>query len=161
MKKIIFAIVIALAMGCGTLTAKESDSIYKKGDKVITFEATGGILGFGLNEVVTFDFMRGETFGIGAGIAVSEGLVATIDGFLDIKLNKWNLGIGGGYNYQHKSQSFIFRAVHHGNEWDWGPMKAGLAIGCDWHLFSAEGSFSTILGILPRFIIGVNCQLIK
>ena len=45
---------------------------------------------------------------------------------IDFKINKWNLGIGGGYAYLAGSTSFVLRGVYHGNSWDWDPMKAGV-----------------------------------
>ena len=78
---------------------------------------------------------------------------------IDFKINKWNLGIGGGYAYLAGSTSFVLRGVYHGNSWEWDPMKAGWTIGTDWHTYSQDGSISAILAMLPRFVLGVNCQL--
>lgn len=98
MKKIISAIVFSFVVCCGSLFAESNGAGYKSGDNLFIFEATGCALGFGENQVVTFDHMVGDSFGIG----------------------------GGGYAYLAGSTSFVLRGVYHGNSWNWGPMKAGV-----------------------------------
>lgn len=167
MKKLLALLCAVVALGTFGLFAEDAE-VSETGSKknLLTFEVTGGVVGFGINEVVTYNYMFSNKFGIGAGINASEGMVGTIDGFVDFKVGKWNFGIGGGYSYSfaESSSDFMVRAIHHGNSWDWGPFKAGLTLGTDWHMFSVSGGESQadiikLLGIFPRFILGVNMEL--
>lgn len=160
MKKLISVITLSFTLFCGSLFA-ESNSGCSAGDNLFIFEVTGAAIGFGFNEVVTYDHMFSENFGVGGGVALTEGLAGTVDGFVDFKLRKWNLGIGGGYSYATSSSSFLLRGVYHGNSWDWGKMKAGWTIGSDWHLYNGAGNdnIGAVLGLIPRFVLGVNAQL--
>lgn len=164
MKKFITAVVCTLAMCCSSLFAEDNNSDYKAGDNVFIFEGTVGLLGFSVNEVVTFDHLFNETFGIGGGIALSEGVIGSIEGFLDLKVQKFNFGIGGGVNYAYGTPSILLRAVYHGNSWNWGKLKAGMTVGADWHiaknnLDEEDVTLGDLLAPFPRFIIGINAQL--
>ena len=175
MKKLFTVIFAVVALGTFGLFAEEAESSKTESKKnLLTFEATAGVIGFGINEVVTYDYMFNNNFGIGAGVNASEGMVGTIDGFVDLKFKKWNFGVGGGYSYARSSSDFLLRAVYHGDSWNWGPFKAGMTLGTDWHMFNigtgknqeiqsqTENTVNNILyimGILPRFVLGINMQL--
>jgi len=160
MKKLLAVIAALFVIGGSTLFAQEEKSVPKH---LFIGEATVGAIGFGVNEVFTYDFNFTDFFGLGAGIQATEGMIGTINGFIDFRLAKWNLGLGGGYSYMNNSENFLVRAVYHGNSWNWGPLKAGMTLGTDWQLSSAsgDGQAAALVGIItmvPRFIIGINVQ---
>lgn len=164
MKKILSVMAMLFVFGAATIFADPATDGKKH---LLTCEATAGVIAVGVNEVATYDFMFTENFGIGGGIAVSEGIIGDVDAFLDVKVWKWNFGVGGGYDWGFNTGSILFRAVYHGNSWQWGPGKAGMTLGADWHLAYMGDSknmtpgegFTQIIHVIPRFVIGINWQL--
>lgn len=167
MKKQLMVALAAFLLTSAFSFAKEPEN----SRNVITIEATGGLIGLGVNEVITYDFMIKPKFGIGAGVAASQGLIKDINGFLDLKVWKWNFGVGAGYDLDYSSNSFIARAVYQGSRWKWGTADAGLTLGTDWHLSATPSKeydelgelaldvTKNIIKIIPRFVLGINCKL--
>lgn len=164
-KKLLFALAL-LVFTSSTMFSKEPEN----SRNIITIEATGGLAGFSVNEVITYDFMIKPKFGIGVGVAASQGLIKDINGFIDLKVWKWNFGAGAGYDFDYSDKSLIARAVYQGSRWKWGTADAGLTLGTDWHLSSLSkeyddlGEFTldvtkNIIKIIPRFVLGINCKL--
>lgn len=173
MKKVIAA-VLGLMLSCSMVFAaeadenKESSSSSASSDfakNKITGEVYLTALGFAFNQVVTYDRMFSERFGIGAGILASESSWSDIGLFGDIRFaKKWSAGIGATFNLNSDADSvgYLMRCVYHGDSWQWGPGKAGFVLGVEEHVFGAEvdgDGIGVILYVLPRFVFGVNWQL--
>lgn len=154
--KKILAVLLCMA-AFGTAFADDGSPVASSNANVLTLEGTVGVIGFGINEVVTYNRMLNSTVGLGAGLALGEGIVGDANLFFDVKVDKWNFGIGGGYSWETSGVSFMVRAIHHGESWNWGSGKGGLTLGTDWHFQSGSSDdLGVLLAFIPRFIIGVN-----
>lgn len=161
MKKIKKILAVLLCMTAfGIAFADDGSPVASSNENVLTLEGTVGVIGFGINGVVTYNRMINATVGLGAGLALGAGFVGDADLFFDVKVDKWNFGIGGGYSWFSSGGSFMVRAIHHGESWNWGSGKGGLTLGTDWHLqfgeSEGEDADGHFLSLFPRFIIGVN-----
>lgn len=164
MKKIgVLAAVLILA--ASLLTAQESGgSSYSKNH--LTFEVSASVLAFAFNQTAIYDRMLTQNVGLGVGIMASESSWTDFALFADVKAWKWSFGMGPTFNANSDADpvGFLWRAVYHGNSWQWGPGKAGMVLGVEEHIFGFESSDggNGIMGLiceLPRFVCGINWQL--
>lgn len=175
MKKIVAA-ALSLMLSCSVVFAAESNekeeaketssSSASSGfaENKITGEVYLAALGMSFNQAVTYDRMFSEKMGAGLGILVSESSWTDFGLFGDFKLEKWNFGLGFTLNTNSDADrvGYLMRAIYHGNSWQWGPGKAGMTLGFDWHCFGFETDGNDMTGLLyflPRFVCGVNWQL--
>lgn len=178
MKKIIAA-VLGLMLSCSMVFAAEADENKEtketssssassaSGKNKITGEVYLSALGFGFNQAVIYDRMLSENLGVGGGVLASESGFSDIGLFGDLKFKKWNFGLGVTFNFNSDAELMgsLYRAVYHGDSWQWGPGKAGFVLGVEGNMFgfeseaSEDADLSVILYELPRFVFGVNWQL--
>lgn len=162
MKKV-FSIVLALLVaGSMSSFAKENSS---SGFHLITAEITGGAIAVGITESGTYNYMFNDTFGLGGGIAVSEGFNNDIVFYGDVKYLNWDFALGAGYEFGYVAPILYLKAAYQSYMWDWGVGKAGFTFGADWHFafkniegYTDEYKAVYIISVIPRFIIGVNCK---
>lgn len=165
MKKII-ATMLGLVLSCSVLFAAEENqgnssgsSFFNDGKNKVTAEAYLSAPGVAFNQAVVYDRMFRENMGAGIGLIASESNYTDFGVFGDFKVNKWNFGMGLilNTNSDANTAGVLMRAGYHGNDWQWGPGKAGFLLGVDWHM--TGGTDLALLYFLPRFMFGVNWQL--
>lgn len=162
MKKV-FGMVLALLVACTMSSFAKGKS--SSGFHMITAEATGGAIAVGVTESGTYNYMFSDMFGVGGGIAISEGFNNNIVIFGDVKYLNWDFALGAGYEFSYVAPVLYLKAAYQNHLWDWGVGKAGLTIGADWHFAfkNVEGYPDVykafyVISVIPRFIIGVNCK---